>query len=122
MQNLEAIVHTHAPKQLLSRLTLYRLKRAKADYLMAAADLEDRYQEKVRAILGNDRQATEDLRNGVPANYRFIRNRNGFASEAIVNTNDSTLTPCPGAPRPYWMVSIASLLHRHGYKQTVRIR
>lgn len=122
MSNPETIIHTHAPRQALSRLTLYRLKRARADYRMAAAELEDRYQEQVRAILSNDRQATADLRQKIPANYRFNRKGSQQPSLAIANTFDNELSPYPGTPAPWWLVSIKSLLMRNGYKPAGKLR
>lgn len=128
MRNPDTTISTHAPRQVLSRLTLYRLKRAKADYAMAATELEDQYNEKIRAILGNDRPATAALRNFESANWRYwpwsrrAGQRKEQPSLAIANTFDNQLTPYPGTPKPDWLVSIASLLRRHGYKQTVRVR
>lgn len=121
MSNPETTINTHGPRQSLSRLTLYRLKRAETDYLVAAAEMKDAYQEKVRAILSNDRQATADLRQHYPANYKFRRRNSQQPSLAIVNTHDNELTPYPGTPAPNWLVNIGWLLQRHGYKQKVRV-
>ena len=121
-------INTHAPRQPLSRLTLYRLKRVRAEHLVAVAEMEDQYNEKVRAILGNDRPATLALRKQETGNWMYWpwmrRGRwpgmlKQSPAPSIANTFDSELTPYPGTPKPWWLTNIGrSLLVRHGYKPT----
>jgi len=126
MSNPDTVIHTNAPRQLLSRLTMYRLKRAKADYLLAVAEQEDQYNERVRAILGNDRASTVALRNQEAGNWKYWpwqlkAARHGQPvkrpAPSIAHTHENELTPYPGTPKPWWFTNIGrSLLMRHGYK------
>ena len=99
-------VSTSQPGLKVSRLTQFRLKMALRRRANALHDAEQRYQEEVSAILGQDRASVQALRRGEAANVLFGTK----PAEVLVNPYRHALQATADRPRPKWMFDPAALL------------
>lgn len=121
MKNPHLIVRTTRNGALLGRLTEFRLKQAEhmRDECIAAA--QDRYEERVRALLSQNFDANYALRRGEPANERRwpwqrMQHR-GIQAPAPALADPYRHALDASYQRRSAMFRPADLLARHGYVQ-----
>lgn len=115
-------INAYQPRQHLSRLGQWRLKRAKRDLADAIAAAEERYNRAVATILSTDRDAVIALRRGERANWRHWGSKWREPVQVLANvfgTAMPAISPT-GAPDPRWICFPAQLLRRHGYREARR--